>query len=278
MLEKEADSLQVLILGTSQTLHSLNPALFDRPAINLAASAQPLYYDSKIVLSYLTHLKKLKLIILPLDYFSLFFDVETLSQTRSLEYSRFWNINHPSIGRMDFRKYSLLALFKPATSKEIFLQMINEKKLSIRFQTYGMLDNGFWAATVPADTTGFEKTAFLKVKKWGDLLMFKNNFTQNAQTVETLIQTLQKRNIKVLLISTPIVKNIYEKYDSSFIRLRLNFVQHISAKYSNTTYHDFSKDPRFNIGDFFDPNHLDAAGAVKFSKIINDEYVNPMIH
>ena len=276
MIEQRAGSLQVLVAGTSQTFHSLNPALFNRPSLNLAAPAQPLYYDCKIVLNYLPRLKNLRLVIIPLDYFSLFFDADNTT-LRPYYYYHFWHIDNPVLSKTDIRKYSVLARFKPATCREIFSEMIAEKKINIRFQADGMLENGFNGLQAPADTNGFEKDASSKIKRWNNTLMSKNDFTGNTQNLENLVAILQAKKINVLLLSTPVTQNIYAKYDSTFINMKTRFIRHITSSYSNIKYADFSLDPRFTIKDFYDPNHLNSIGAVKFSKIIRQEYIDQMI-
>lgn len=276
MIEKKADSLQVLIMGSSQTFYSLNPALLNRPSLNMACNAQPLYYDCKIILNHLPQLKKLRVVIIPLDYFSLFYDADS-SSLLPLYYYHFWNIDNPVLHKTDIRKYSLLCFFKPATAREMFSQMIHEKKINIHFETEGMLENGFQGQQIPADTTGFEKKAADKMNRWNKTLIFENNFTGNTKRLQKLVAVLQAKKIKVFFISTPVTQNIFKKYDNTLVKMRSEFIKHITTVYSNTKYIDFSLDPRFNISDFSDPNHLNVAGADKFSNIICHDYIEQMI-
>ena len=277
MLEQEKDSLQVLIAGTSQTFHSLNPALFNRPSLNLAAPTQPLYYDCQIILKHLSQLKKLRLVIIPIDYITLFSDANKNSYYL-LNYYHFWNIDNPVLSKTDVRRYSLLAYFKPATCREMIAEMITEKKINIRMEDKEMLDNGFEPLDAPADTSRFDESAAKLMGNWNATQLSKNYFDGNTKRLNELINTLQEKKIKVLLFTTPVTQYIYKRHDSIFMAMRSDFLKSIVSRFSNVTYADFSLDQRFSIKDFYDPDHLDAAGAAKFSNIIRYEYIDQMIH
>ena len=195
MLEQEKDSLQVLIAGTSQTFHSLNPALFNRPSLNLAAPTQPLYYDCQIILKHLSQLKKLRLVIIPIDYITLFSDANKNSYYL-LNYYHFWNIDNPVLSKTDVRRYSLLAYFKPATCREMIAEMITEKKINIRMEDKEMLDNGFEPLDAPADTSRFDESAAKLMGNWNATQLSKNYFDGNTKRLNELINTLQEKKIK----------------------------------------------------------------------------------
>jgi hypothetical protein len=48
----------------------------------------------------------------------------------------------------------------------------------------------------------------------------------------------------------------------------------LDARY-HTTYRDYLTDPRFTTEDFADPLHLNREGAIKFSRILNEEIILP---
>lgn len=277
MLQQQADSLQILVMGTSQTFHSLNPALFNKPTLNLAAPAQPFYYDCKIVLTYLPRLKNLRLVIVPVDYLSLFFEADT-SFNYHFYYYRFWGFAAPHEHYTNLNKYSLLAFYKPIVARQMIMQMIHEKNIHPRFETSGMLDNGFMGLNDAVDTTQFEQLAAMKITRWHDTLMSKKYFQDNAERLENLVTVLEKKKVKVLLLSTPVIKNFYQRYDSSYNHIRAGFIRHLISIHPNVTYADFSTDTRFMLKDFFNPNHLNKIGAVKFSNIIQHDYIGPMLH
>jgi hypothetical protein len=108
-------------------------------------------------------------------------------------------------------------------------------------------------------------------------MLSKNYFNGNTQRLEDLIETLQAKKIKVLLLTTPVTQYIYKKHDSTFTAMSFGFLRSVTKKFSNVIYADFSLDQRFNIRDFYDPDHLDSAGAVKFSNIIRHDYIDKMI-
>lgn len=276
-LDGKAASMQLLFMGNSHAMDALDPAVFNEPSLNLAHPAQPLYYDNKIILQYLPRLQQLKVVVLPIDYLSLFFDVEDIP-LRSYYYDRYWGIEDGLHKKTDIKKYSLFALLGPSTCMDIFRSMIKERKINIPFQTNGLNGNGFLPRKIPSDTSGFELEAQTRMRRWNNSLMSPAYFSNNKKLVESLILTLKSKNIRVLLITTPVSPNIYLKYDSVYVGKRNEFIRYITKSYDNTVYADFTKDSRIKITDFADPNHLNSNGAKKFSTIIRDEYIFPMIH
>jgi hypothetical protein len=276
-LDKKAETLELVFMGTSHTCFSINPALFKEPSLNLANLGQPVKYDCEIILKYLPRLKHLKLVVLPVEYLTLFYDVET-TPSRGYLYYKYWGIGDVSLPKYNIKKYSLLALFKPSTSINMTAEMIHERKMNIQYQTNGMLENGYLPKIPPRDTVGFEKEAASKIARWEQTLMSPKYFNNNTYLVESLVKLLQGKNIRVLLISTPVTPNFYKKYNTDYVNKKNEFIRYITTAYKNTSYADFTSDQRFPITDFTDPNHLNSTGATRFSSIIRDEYIEPMLH
>ena len=276
-LDKKAESLELVFMGNSQTYYSINPALFKEPSLNLANLGQPVKYDCEILLKYLPKLKHLKLVLLSVEYLTLFYDVET-NPPRGYLYYQYWGIDDASMVGTDIQKYSKLIMFKPSTSLNIFFEMIKQKKFNIRFQAENMTDDGFDTLTRPADTLHFEEKAATVLERWGNKIMSQKYYSRNARMLESLVRILEERKIKVLFISSPVRPGFFLRYDSSYTNKTSKFINYITGKYDNTAYVDFTKDMRFLLADFADPNHLNANGASRFSTILRDEYIKPMLH
>jgi hypothetical protein len=64
---------EILILGNSHAAYDVDPNCFDRDAFNAANVEQSLYFDKRITLKHLPHLKNLKFVFISIDYHSLWF-------------------------------------------------------------------------------------------------------------------------------------------------------------------------------------------------------------
>ena len=72
-LKKNADKIEVLILGNSHANYGINPKFFNLYAFNTANLGQSIYFDKEITIRNLDLMKKLKYVLISLDYHSLYF-------------------------------------------------------------------------------------------------------------------------------------------------------------------------------------------------------------
>ena len=70
-LEDQLDSIQLLVLGSSQATYGIDPDYFSVRAYNLSNPSQSIYYDTRLTLSYLSRLPQLEYVVIPISYFSL---------------------------------------------------------------------------------------------------------------------------------------------------------------------------------------------------------------
>src|SRR5947199_223555 len=68
-LEQNTNNVEILTVGSSYAT-AINPSYFSHPGFNLGYVAQDLYYDYHLVHIYLPRMKHLRLVIVPLAYFS----------------------------------------------------------------------------------------------------------------------------------------------------------------------------------------------------------------
>ena len=95
LLEQQAARVEVLVLGNSQPFVGIQPALLGRPAFNLAANSQSLYYDLALLRKYRSALPALKLVILPIAYLTLESELdEGPDRWRAYYYRYFYSLPH----------------------------------------------------------------------------------------------------------------------------------------------------------------------------------------
>lgn len=268
LMDSAAATSEVWIGGTSHTECGLNPDFIHKKSINIAEAQQTYYFDNQIIERYLEQASALRLVILPLDYFSLYLKLPT-QQNRYFSYYHYWNIDHPRIGRFDLRKYSLLLLYGPTYSWKIVMEDLRKKNLHA-FIGYGQLhENGYLETPDTRNYSKLEENAAYLVDFWNKNYFTDGGYEFNTHLLDELAYRLGQKNIRLLLISMPMTDQIRRHFNPATINKTHLFIDHFLTRHSNCTYADCSTEQRLNLSDFYDPNHLNKKGAEKFSKIIS---------
>jgi hypothetical protein len=271
-LVNNAAADQILVLGSSHSYYDINPAVWPVPGINLADTSQSLWYDREIVNKYLPEMKNLKLIVLPISYFSLWYDFTTNPDEyfRQFYYFRFMGLM-PSVTKtiFDIRNFSLIALYQPDTVRSLISHNFTAD-FTDNINSTGSYRASFTRYADINDSAGYQRIRF------HELLMSDTWYAKNTEYVKNIISLCQKRHIPVLLIVPP----VYKTYSAFASRGKLDeiakFLQNVT---DNKTV--FSKsyftDARFSIEDYFENDHLNAIGADKFSDYLYEEMIRPII-
>ena len=93
-LDKHSNEIEILFLGSSHAFRAINPKFIHSNGFNAAHIAQSLDYDIKILRKYEKQTDKLKYIVVPIDYFSLFNRLETgVESWRIKNYNIYYGFN-----------------------------------------------------------------------------------------------------------------------------------------------------------------------------------------
>lgn len=267
-LEEQADSIEVLVLGSSQTLYGVDPAYFSKKAFNLANVSQTIYYDTEIAYRYLDRMHKLKYVIIPVSYFSLWQQIcDGQDEWRDFMYSHFWNIRYPEIKLTDSRLYSYTMLYTPRVSLLYAFKLFHvDLRDNLRRNGYSWKDTTGSLLRIN-DILGRERVEFY------DRLHFPSRFNEICSTLERFVERCKKRGLKVIFITPPVCDTYYKFTNPEVNRINTETVNKMSTKY-NCPYYDYFRDKRFSSRDFFDNDHLNFAGAEKFTRILDHDILN----
>ena len=92
----------------------------------------------------------------------------------------------------------------------------------------------------------------------------------NYTCIERIADFCKSRDIQLILITTPCWKSYYENLDEKQLTHMYGLIRKLQASYG-VSYFDYLKDLRFESDDFYDSNHLSDVGAIKFTKILNED-------
>jgi hypothetical protein len=262
--EQQLDSIEVLILGSSQTFNGINPACFAKKAFNLANVSQTLYYDKRLTLQYLPKLPKLNTVVINIGYFSFSYQLFDIKENwRDYYYLQHFGINYYELNPFLLNNYSAFSVYQPMYSVKLALNKFEDDA------TKEILLNGYQPKYIQEainDSLGKERVDLHNTE------IFANRRMEIEEDLEDFVLQLKQKNIQVIFITTPVYSTYSKFCNKHIIESNNQFINLLCRKY-NYSYLNFFEDTRFTKDDFFDNDHLKNNGAIKLSKIINDTLI-----
>lgn len=266
-LDKNASKIEVLFLGSSHIYYGVNPMFTKSKSFNAAYISQSLNYDLAILKKYQNSWNKLKYIIVPIDYFSLYTTLDTGTENwRVKNYTIYYDINqtddyltHFEILNTDFGDN--LTRIKNYTFKNI-------SDLNSNVLGWGTTYN----STINVNLIKTGKTAAKR-----HTFEMKNNlcFPKNIETINSLIEFAEKRDVKIIFITCPAYKTYVNDLEPNQLNNTIKTINQLTLKNSNCQYYNLLTDKLFIESDFFDADHLNELGAkkltLKIDSIINKD-------
>lgn len=254
-------NIKILSFGSSHGYYGIQPKFFSKAAFNMAFVSQSLKYDKFLYEKYATNCDSLECIILPISYFSLRSNLEKSQESWRIKgYCVYMGCNYHGINPI--YNLEIMTKSKLLHIKDALLQQLNYRTCD----TLGFCLN-YKKEYRAQDWQSTGLTACTRHSKGK-----KENIETNLQYLEWIIQDCQKRNIKVILLTTPTFHTYYDVLNQEQVTEREEICNNLVKKYSNVTFLDWLKHEQFNEDDFFDADHLNEYGAEKLTRML-DQYV-----
>lgn len=261
--ETKVGDIEVLIFGSSHGLSSFNPNLFNQMAFNMAMSSQTLQIEHRILMKYKEKLSQLKMLIIPISYFSLTQKLTEGEIANRLPFYKFYyRLETPELSKFDFNNYSIASTLQIRRAlRSIYSFYINgEHKITC--------DEKGWIETATEDLVT-EKDLIIDaekaVKRHED---GSQDFADNIKLLYEILDWNEKKSVRVIFVNTP---------KTSFYNERINIeksqkidaaINEIVSQYKNASYLNWKDDPNFEPADFHNSDHLNTKGAEKATKLI----------
>jgi peptidoglycan/LPS O-acetylase OafA/YrhL len=251
----EANQIQTLILGSSHTANGLAAAEFPESAYNLAFGAQDLWYDCQILQSVIDKLPNLKRIIFGISVFSFrhsICDNDALQWRQSL-YFHTWKIPAQTEETRP-QHYSLLALLNASDSVE----RVNSKAHFFDEPLRG------WEPRIRNRGEPIHGWEFVVGRHCRS---GRERVDENLLLLLSAIQRSLSRGVECILVSTP----KHPSYQGNLPTWYLNETQaqiRAIVEQTGVRYADYSSNRSFTDDDFYDPDHLNRQGALKFTHML----------
>lgn len=259
----------VIILGSSQALHGIDPSVFRLKGINLANVSQSLYYDDMIYRKFSGQNKTPGNVIITLSYFSMRYQLyDSPESWRGFYYKRFNHlIPDHDLSIWDLRNYSLIALYTPLKTIKYISQHFHVNL------TPGSNNTGYMAEFNNNPGRLDAAIGHSRVLLHNSL-MKKSYVSSNYQYLQEIVHTASVNGNRIYIVMMP-VHNSYAAFcDKAIVHETDSILQHLSATEHVTVLNLFSNNT-MNDTDFFDSDHLNHQGAIKFSRQLDSLlYIN----
>jgi len=250
LFESNKSSIECLIIGTSHTFMGINPKLFPFKTINIAENGKPIEVDIEIIEKNINNLPNLKYVIIPIDYFTLYFS--GMKERSTAKFYHHWNLKDGMIRSYSSERYHFF------TCGYSFYNEILKKQTNDSNSGYNPEVNDFSKSTPSQQKNYCEK----KMDSWNQFFIDTSISIYVQKRVQKLVTLLKEKKIHTILVTMPVSEAFSKEYDKNLVRKNSLFIQKLS-KESNSlyinleNYYQFKNDSLFNDGD-----HLNSKGAL----------------
>jgi hypothetical protein len=265
------EHIQLANVGSSHGLRNFDYSNIPYISFNFALSFQKFLYDYAILKQYINKFEKNAVLLIPISYNQITI-LQTNFQNQRARYYHFLDREY-----MDFYSMQEKMLFTvvPVMTAGNTLRFIikDQKPAAVISKT----------TKEPKLTMNMKEprltiSCINRHRSWtndrkSDIKIREERFTKNKFLVSQMIDFCYANNIRPVLVSTPIasvLNNIYMEKTPDFFDDFYRFTSELQEAYPGLPYFDYSHDPRFE-NDFLlfnDCDHLNAAGAEKFTAIV----------
>lgn len=254
-LDHNSNQIETLFLGSSHALYAVNPEFIHGNSFNAAHVAQSLDYDLEILKKYEKQMNKLKYLVIPIDYFSLYNRLETgVEHWRIKNYNIYYGLNRSQ------NLVDNLEILNGKWSENIrrLLQFLIQNKSVIGCNQFG------WGKRNSEDTKDLITTARAAAQRHAK--KDKSFFKENVAIVHEIIALAKAKNVEVIFYTSPAYKTYTSLLNKEQLQITIATTKKMVSLNSHVQYYNFLNDTSFTAMDFYDADHLNAIGAKKFSK------------
>lgn len=269
-MEESAGKIELLILGNSHAAFGLDPSQFSIPAFNLAHVSQSIYFDRRITNKYIEEMKRLKYVLISVDFHSLYFSDE--------DYRDLWIWYGYKVAAPHplpiLSQYSRAIGYQPKFTFE-FLKRYFSKK----YQHFKALDveqgvdldrpisNGYFAYKGISDLSAASQKS--RAAEFNRAVSYKTEHAAVLEDLETFIGELKGRGITPILITLPCYVPYLAFLDKQVQQQDEKDIEYLRSKY-NLQYWNYLTLP---LPDeyFYNCDHLNGKGAAYISSLISHQ-------
>lgn len=266
-LDKNSNKIETLILGSSHSFYGIDPDYFSTKTFNASHVSQSLDFDYEILKKYQNRLNRLKIIILPIDYFSLWGKLEVgVESWRVKNYVIYYGIDKSH----QYSDYSEVLSNKLLYSINRLFSYYNQNaKSDISCSKLGWGES--YKLKYAQDLIKTGETAAKRHTKDINSIQAIQDYYEEVEVLKKMIEWAERNNVKVILFTSPAFETYYKNLDRAQYGQMLKLVNDFAKKYHNCMYLNLMTDKNFLAKDFYDADHLSEFGAKKLSLILDNK-------
>ena len=259
-----AGDVETLVLGSSEAYYGIAAGEFSSPAFNLANNSQTLYYDDQILARVLPSLPKLRRVLIPISYFTLYYQLYDHDEDwRQYGYAQEWGIPPArSADRWDLRMWSRVALYAPRVA-------LAAARARFRTNLAPETDAHGWYEVRDDLKVTWDLSAawcaepLARHHSWMKLV----HEPLALASLEDILRQLRSRNVEAVLITTPVWPTYEAGMRPTYAERTATTIRRLQREYG-VRYLSFRHEPRLHEEDFHDCGHLNARGARRFTHML----------
>jgi hypothetical protein len=270
-LERRAAGLEVLVLGSSHAFRGVAPVQLSAPALNLADLSQSLYYDQAMLQRNVERLPRLRAVILAVSYHSLWFQLnDSMDDPRVYYYRSYWGIAERTSREVwDPRHLGLVSSYDPATTMSALIRRFHVDLAPT------VAEDG-WSPHPQVSTSADLARSAADVVTRHHSVMKAKHFGENVGYLQSIADLARARGLALMLVTLPVSRAYRACIDiARWAEARAAILS--VTRESGCSYHNYIEDPRFSDADFADADHLNPAGARRFTGILDRECLQPAL-
>ena len=263
-MQSHNDQVETLVLGSSHAYAAIKPELLTSCAFNLANSNQTQRYDWLLLKRDTASLASLKVIVYPASSLLMDYRLEDTSEWyRSIYYQLYNHLAEHSL----FSKYA----WEVASIQTCCWKV---QSLFVSGESDRMCDEYGWCTYYQAHPSQKDNLNLAKAEeRIGKYEEREEMHCPEEFYFDEIAGYCQRHGIRLVLLGTP-VSQIFRSQAAvaEYLKKTDLKAQQEAASYDCIEYHDYSFDTRFTDDDFFDVDHLNSSGAIKFTQIISRDF------
>lgn len=263
-IEKNQKSIEVLVLGSSQTWRAINPEYMNVQCAPLAHGGSAFNIDYLLFKEFIDKLPKLKVVVLETSY-------HTFDDYRDED----WSKNH-----LLWIFYGINNYGKHIPKSDYFLFTANPKAYlkriwaSSKFPEFGQFNKyGYITSSLKTIETGHYDSLFLKSRHSYENL---NNYKKNEVLLEEIINTCEEKKLDVVFFSPPKYYTYNENNNINKLKRRDSLLNSYQSR-EFIHYWNYEREYEKDTKVFYNEDHLNFNGAKKITIEI-DKKLNQLIN
>ena len=256
-MDLNSNKMEVLILGNSHTYFGLNPIYMNYKTFNLANVSQTLNYDWLLLNKYKYSIKKLKYLIIPIDYSSLYANIEEGPEKWRLKNYNIYN----DISINPMPQYFEILNGKFSNNILRIYNYFFYNKTDLSCNQFGFCCSYYSKYNQDLIATG--KSA--AIRHTIDIKKNKLTYLNNIRILNSFVDFAHKQKIRLIFITSPGYASYVQNLNNIQLKHTYYFIQNFCKQNKSIYYFDLLKDKSFKANDYFDADHLNEIGAKKLT-------------